>query len=143
MPGPDDDLRSREPPGLLDSFRSAAYTAVRLLQTRVELLATELEEEVQRAVRLALLAAIAGFFAGLFVLMLALTIVIVFWDEHRVLAAVAMTGLFGVVVAGALLGLRRIARSRPRLLAATRDELRRDRESFESRLRGDGDEPAT
>jgi uncharacterized membrane protein YqjE len=126
MPG-QEDPQTREP-GIFDSFKAVAATMFTLLQTRVDLLATELEEELQRLVRLALLAAVAGFFGGLFVLMLALTVVI---------------GLFLLVVLAALSALKRIANSRPRLLAATRDELRRDREAFESRLRADTDEPAT
>lgn len=138
-----DDPRQREGAGILDSLRSVAATGLAMVQTRVDLLATELEEEVQRVVRMALLAAVAGFFGGLFVLMLALLVVIVFWDDHRILAASLMTGLFLVVSLGALSALKRISRSRPRLLAATRDELRRDRESLEARLRGVDDDPVT
>jgi len=141
MPGQEDP--QARAPGILDSLKAVAATMVTMLQTRVDLLATELEEELQRLVRLALLAVVAGFFGGLFVLMLALTVVIVFWDDHRVLAASLMAGLFLLVVLAALYSLKRIANSRPRLLAATRDELRRDREAFESRLRTDTDEPAT
>jgi uncharacterized membrane protein YqjE len=119
------------PPGLLDSARALLATLVQLLHTRVELFTTEIEEEMHRIARLLLWGTVAIFCGGLCVLMLSLTVVIVFWDDHRVFAAVAMTTLFLTIVLAAVLQLRAVLREHPRLLAASRDELRRDRDGLE------------
>jgi len=58
--------------------------------------------------------------------------VIVFWDTHRIGAAVAVLLAFAATALGCGLALRNEVKSRPRFLGATRDELARD----VSRLRG-------
>lgn len=118
-----------EPPrsGLFDSVRRLLARVLALAQTRLELLTTELTIEVQRAVSVLLWAFMALFFGGLTVLMLTLTLVIAFWEEHRILAAGLAALLFAVLTAVALFVVRGKTRARPRLLASTIDELRRDR----------------
>jgi uncharacterized membrane protein YqjE len=119
--------------GLFGSVRQMLATAIALAHTRLELFTTEIEAEIQRGVVLLIWAFVALFFAGLTVLMLALTVVIAFWDDHRLLAAGLMTLLFLAVVVVAGLVLRTKIAHRPRLLAASIDELKRDRAALESR----------
>ena len=118
-----------EPPrsGLFDSVRRLLARVLALAQTRLELLTTELAIEVQRAVSVLLWAFMALFFGGLTVLMLTLTLVIAFWEDHRILAAGLATLLFALFTAVALFVVRGKMRTRKRLLASTIDELRRDR----------------
>lgn len=120
---------SAEPPrsGLFDSVRRLLARLLALAQTRLELLTTELAIEVQRAVTVLLWAFMALFFGGLTVLMLTLTLVIAFWEEHRIMAAGLATLLFALLTAVALFVVRGKMRTRQRLLASTIDELRRDR----------------
>lgn len=125
-----DDRAAPIHPGLIESLRGLLATLVQLIHARVELFTTELEEEMHRVAMLLLWGAVALFFGGLFVLMLALTVVIVFWDEHRVLAAGLMSGLFLIVVLIAVVMLRSILHQRQGLLASSRDELRRDRDAL-------------
>lgn len=119
-----------ERPGLLVSLRSMLATALQLLQTRLELFTTELEEEMHRVATLLLWSIIAIFFGGLFVLMLAITIVIAFWDQHRLAAAIIMTGIFAIVVLVSGLIVRAKMRAHTRLLSLTLEELRRDHASL-------------
>ncbi|MEZ5458186.1 MAG: phage holin family protein [Steroidobacteraceae bacterium] len=112
--------------GLFDSARRLLARLLALAQTRIELLTTELSLELQRAATLLVWAFVALFFGGLAVLMLTLTLVIAFWDDHRLLAAGLATGLFITVTAVAIGVLRHKVRSRGRLLAASLDELSRD-----------------
>lgn len=112
--------------GLFDSARRLLARLLALAQTRLELLTTELSIEVQRAVSLLLWAFMALFFGGLAVLMLTLTLVIAFWEEHRLLVAALATTAFGVVTLAAVLVMRHKLRSRGRLLGASLDELRCD-----------------
>jgi uncharacterized membrane protein YqjE len=101
-------------------------------QTRAELLTTEVEEEIQRVARLLLLG-FAALLAGILGALIAgFIVVIIFWDTHRVAAALAVLGVFLVAAAACGLALRRELRARPRLLEATRAELARD----VARLRG-------
>lgn len=113
--------------GLFDSVRRLLARVLALAQTRLELLTTELAIEVQRAVSVLLWAFMALFFGGLTVLMLTLTLVIAFWEEHRILAAGLAALLFALLTGAALFVVRGKMRVRPRLLASTIDELRRDR----------------
>ena len=121
------------PPGLMDSLRGLLATVVALLQVRADLLVTELEEQLHRLAGVLLWGAIALFCGTLTVLMLAFTVMVVFWDEHRVLAAALLTGGFAVVFVAALWSLRRRLAARPRVLSATLGELQSD----VAALRGD------
>lgn len=113
-------------PGLVEAVRRVLATLVALLQVRAELLATELEEQLHRAVGLLVWGAIALFCGTLTVLMLAFTVMVVFWDAHRVLAASLLTAGFALVFVLSLWSLRRRLAARPRLLSATLQELQRD-----------------
>jgi uncharacterized membrane protein YqjE len=118
------------PAGLFASLRQMLANLLALAQVRVELLTTELSAEVQRAVGVLVWAFVALFFGGLTVLMLALTVIIAVWDEHRLLGAGSFAAGFLAVTAVAAFVVRARVRSRPRLLAATLDELRRDRDAL-------------
>jgi uncharacterized membrane protein YqjE len=72
-------------------------------------------------------------------LLLAVTVVIAMWSEHRLLAAAIVTGVFLVITAVALWQVVRRLKGQPRLLAGTLDELRRDREALQGRGTQDGD----
>lgn len=122
-------LRSapERPPGLLASIRHYGATLVALIHARIELVSTEVEEELQRGVIILLWLMLALLFGGLAVIMLAMTLLIIFWDEHRVLVAVLMTLSFMIAAAvTAYLAQARIT-SKPRFMAATLEELKRDR----------------
>jgi uncharacterized membrane protein YqjE len=111
-------------------FRSIAHllaTAIGIAQTRLELLSTELQEEVHRVAEIMLWAAVALLAAGVGLFLLALVIIFVFWDTHRIAASVAVTAAFFVIaaVAGLVLGAK--VRSKPPLLDATLAELKKDR----------------
>jgi uncharacterized membrane protein YqjE len=114
------------PDGLFASIRRLLATALSVVQTRVELLTTELEEEIHRASVILLWALIALFFGSLAVLMLALSLLIAFWDTHRLLVALLLTGVFLAAAALTASRARAQLKARPGLLAASLGELRRD-----------------
>lgn len=108
------------------TFARLAAGSVLLLRQRLELASLELEEEVlrlglllARALVTALLLALALFSAGA-------TVIIYFWDEARLAAAVGVTGFFAL--AAVLTGWRLAAalRDKPAFLAATLAELDQD-----------------
>ena len=74
---------------------------------------------------------VALFFGSLTVLMVAFTIIIIFWDDHRILAAVLVTSSF--LLATLIFGLmaRSRLKSKARFMGASIEELKRDRESLD------------
>jgi uncharacterized membrane protein YqjE len=117
-------------------FRSLAHllaTAVGIAQTRLELLSTELQEEVHRVAEIMLWAAVALLAAAVGLFLLALVIIFVFWDTHRMLASIAVTSVFFLIAASAGLVLAAKVRSKPPLLDATLAELKKDRASLLSK----------
>jgi uncharacterized membrane protein YqjE len=101
---------------------------VALVQTRLELAAVEVEEEGLRLMGYLLLSLLALFLFGIAIVMVALFVVILFWDTYRIQAVLAMAALFAV--AGVLIArkVRESLASKPRLLAHTIAELNKDLE---------------
>ncbi len=95
-------------------------------ETRLDLLATELKEDGERSARLVAWAFAALLTAILGALMAGVTVIIVFWDSHRLAAAVSVTAVFLGVAAFCALVFRRRLREKPRLLDATLAELQKD-----------------
>jgi uncharacterized membrane protein YqjE len=117
-------------PGLLGAARAVAACLVDIGQTRLQLASTELEEERLRLVELLLWAIGALFFLGIGLVLAALLLVLVFWDGPRVLVLAIVTIAILALAAGMVVALRRKARAKPPLLAATLAELRRDRDAL-------------
>lgn len=120
-------------PGLVQSLRRLAATLVALLQTRLELLATELEEERVRLVQVLLWGCIALAFLLLGVVMLTLFVVVLFWDTHRVLVSGLLALTFIAIGLAAAAVARSRARARSRLFSASLAELANDREQLTPR----------
>ena len=114
--------------GLLHSIKHLAQSLIGAAQTRLEILATDLEEERVRLEQMLLVALAAAFCLIMGVVLCVALIVLFYWDTHR-LAAVGILAA-GFLGTGALLGwiLRDKAKSRPKPFAATRGELAKDRD---------------
>lgn len=114
--------------GLFASVRDLLATALAIAQTRLELVSTEIEEELHRVAEILLWTFVVIFFAGITVLMFAFVVVIAWWEEHRLLAAALTALLFLAITAVALFVVLAKARARPKLLEATIGEIQRDRD---------------
>jgi uncharacterized membrane protein YqjE len=121
---------------LLRSLRNLLATAIAIGHTRLELLSTELQREIHEAAAILLWAAIALLAAGIGLFLLAILVVLVYWDTHRVLASVVVTAVFLAIAATAALVLRAKIRNRPRLLGGTLTELRKDHASLADKAGG-------
>jgi uncharacterized membrane protein YqjE len=120
--------------GLMQSLSNFAGTLLGLAHTRLQLLTTELQEEVQRAAQLLVWAFVSLFAAMLALFLGALTVIFVFWDTHRVLAALLMTGVLLTIAIVAALVLRSQLKTRPPALNATLAELAKDRDHLRKSL---------
>jgi uncharacterized membrane protein YqjE len=118
---------------LLRSATRLGGTLLAVVQTRVELLTTEISEDVERGVRILLWGLVAVLTAVLGLLLAGITLVIYYWDTHRLTAAIGVTAAFMVLSAVAARVARTHLHEKPKLLDATRTELRRD----VTALRGD------
>lgn len=115
---------------LTESLKRMAGTLLIIVQTRLELLANELNEERLRVEQTLLYAGIALFFFALSILMLTFLIVVAFWDSQRLLVIGSLAGFFfiaGLLVWGAL---HRMAQKRHVLFSASLAELSADREQL-------------
>lgn len=119
--------------GIVQSLRKLAATLVALLRTRLELLATELEEERIRFLQLLFWAAAALFFFAISVLLLTVLIVVVFWDSYRTASIAVLAGIFLAAGIGTAIGVRNRLNARPRLFSASLDELAKDKDQLTSR----------
>lgn len=122
------DPEHRPTGGILDSVRQFSATFVGLLHTRIEIVATEIEEERVRLRHSLLLAIIAGFSLAVAALLAVMFLVVLFWDTHRLVAMGVLFLVFFGIGAGCVMTLVRAARSRPRLFSTTLAELAKDGE---------------
>jgi uncharacterized membrane protein YqjE len=131
---PEVDGGPRPVAGLFQSVNNFLATFVAIVHTRLELLTTELQEEVRQVGAILLWAFIAAFAAVMGLFLGALAVIFVFWDTHRLAASLAMIGLFvGLAVVAGLI-LRHKLSTKPPLLDDTLAELAKDRDQLKARL---------
>jgi uncharacterized membrane protein YqjE len=114
--------------GLMVSIRRLLDTMLSIVQTRVELLATELEDERVRIGQLLLYGAIAFFLFGMAILLVTTLIVAAYWDNHLLLVLSGLAALFVIAGSFAVLAFRKIAQKRFRFFSGSLDELAEDRD---------------
>lgn len=118
--------------GLFESLKTLSVSLISIVQTRLELLSTDVAEEREQLTSFLVLVLVALSFLGVGVVLLAILIVVAFWETHRLLALAGLTGLF--LTAGIGLGwyaMHRV-RTKPRLFEASLAELSKDRQHLRS-----------
>jgi len=118
--------------GLFDSLRTLSVSLVGIFHTRLELLSNDIAEEREHLITLLVLVQLALFFMGVGVVLLALLVVVAFWETHRLLALGGVTGLFLLASAAAAWFALHKTRTRPRLFEASLAELSKDRQHLTS-----------
>lgn len=121
-----------ESSGLMASLKQLASTLLAISQTRLELLANEMEEERFRVGQMLLYGGIALLFFGLTILLLTVFIVVAFWDSYRLMAVGGLAALYFTAGVLAMSALRTLARQRSKLFTASLAELARDRAQLAS-----------
>jgi len=129
-----EDRSSAPVAGLFHSLNNFIATLVAIAHTRLQLLTTELQEEVQSVGQMLVWSFVALFAAMMALFLGALTVIFVFWDTHRILAALLMTGAFLLIAAIAAIVLWRKVQNRQPMLDATLAELAKDRDQLRARL---------
>ena len=120
-------MSSAPRPRLAESLHGIVDAGLQTVQTRLELLAIELQEEKLRLAGLALNAVLAGLLLGFGLVFLMVFLTVLFWEEHRLLALGISTA---ICLIGGLLAASKAAhafRSGTKLFSASLAELTRDR----------------
>ena len=118
--------------GLFESLKTLSVSLVSIVQTRLELLSTDVAEEREQLTTFLVLVLVALGCLGVGVVLLTVLIVVAFWETHRFLALAGLTGFF--LTAGVGLGwfaMHRV-RTKPRLFEASLAELSKDRQHLRS-----------
>ena len=116
------------PLGMFDSIRRLLDTFVGIAQTRVELLGIEVEEQVARLTSMLLWTIVALVLTFTTSVLIAVAILIAFWDTNRILVSVLLAAGFALLALIALMRVKVVARRRPALFKATLEELGKDRD---------------
>jgi len=113
---------------ILSSIKNLGSTAVEMIQTRLELFSSDIQIGWQRLLSVLVLVIITLFSLLFGLVLLAILIVVLYWDSHRVLVLSLMTG--GFLSIGILLALyvRAQINAMPRLFEASLGELAKDRD---------------
>ena len=122
------------PEGLFESLKTLSVSLVSIVHTRLELLSTDVAEEREHLTSFLVLVLVALGCLGVGAVLLAMLVVVTFWETHRLLALSGMTGLF--LMAGIGFGwfaMHRV-RTKPRLFEASLAELSKDRQQLRSGL---------
>lgn len=103
-----------------------AATFLAMLQTRLALASVEMEEQSQRFLGCLLMSLLALFLFGIAIVLVALFVIILFWDTHRIEAVLGMAALFALAALGVGIKVRAGFAAQPALLSATMAELQKD-----------------
>jgi uncharacterized membrane protein YqjE len=118
--------------GLFDSLRTLLTTAVAIASTRLEILATEYELEKRRLGRMLMLWTVLAFCVAMAFIFLSLLVVMLFWEEHRVLAMGGIVIAYTLLAAAAAVWLRHEMHRGSQFLSVSLLELRKDRRELEA-----------
>lgn len=118
--------------GIMVSAKNFVATLIAIIGTRLEIAASELEEERLRLSEMMAWGACAMLFGALALIFLSLLVVAVFWDDHRLAALGLITALYVILAAVAGLKLRKCLEQKSKLFSVTVQELRKDQEGLRS-----------
>ena len=116
------------PGGLFESLKTLSASLVGIVQTRLELLSTDVAEEREHLIALLVVGLVALFCLGVGIVLLAILIAVAFWGSHQFAALGGLNGIFLAAGTGVAWLAMHKARTRPRLFAASLAELSKDRQ---------------
>jgi uncharacterized membrane protein YqjE len=119
-----------EPGGLLATGKRILRSVGDLAHNRLELFLVELKEERIRLFDALLLVALCLLCALMTLALVTFTIVMIFWDEHRVLVLVLLTLVYGAGAGASFWSLRNRLRHW-QSFAATMEQIKKDRACLE------------
>ena len=113
--------------GLIASLRRLGSTLIAIAQTRLELLSTEVGAERARLGSILLHGYVTIACLSVGILLATLVFVLVWWERNPVVAVAIPAFIFCAAGIWSLLRLRALLRQKPKVFAASIDELAKDR----------------
>jgi uncharacterized membrane protein YqjE len=118
--------------GLSGSARRIGASVLEALNLRLSLFALEFGEEQARLSRLLLTAVAFAVAAMLLFISFNVTLLVVFWDTHRIALVCGMSGFYAALTLALGIWLNRQRRRTRQAFGATREVLERDLQSLRS-----------
>jgi uncharacterized membrane protein YqjE len=118
--------------GLFESLKMLSVSLVGIVHTRLELLSNDVAEEREQLTTFLVLVMIALGCLGVGVVLLAMLIVVAFWESNRLLALGGLIGFFLIAGVGSGWYAMHRVRTKPRLFDASLAELSKDRQQLTS-----------
>ena len=118
--------------GLLGSLKSLSSLVVAIAHNRLNLLSTDIEIARERTVSVLMMVLVALFCLCFGALLLALFVVVIFWDTHRLIALGSVTGLFLLIGGIYLWRVLRALKRMPATFEASLTELAKDYKTLKS-----------
>lgn len=115
---------------ITESIARFGASLMEAMHTRLELASVEIEEEFGRYTRYLLLSLFGLFFSIVTILLLILLVLIAFWEHHREVALLGLILFFAVTSLGIFVYIKTALKNKPRLLAASLNELQHDIETL-------------
>jgi uncharacterized membrane protein YqjE len=131
MAAEDSGRGATRPRRAFDPFKRVLSGLVGAVQTRLELVVTDLEEAKDRLGEIILLALAAFFALSLGVVLLTIFIVAIFWETHRLLVLGGFVVLYIGLAAALALIVRKKISEKPRLFSNVLSELAKDRKHLQ------------
>lgn len=123
---------------IVESASRLAGTFIAILQTRLELIGVEVEEESLRFFTYFFLALAAMLCFGMALLLGVMLVIVIYWDTQRLAVLISLMVVFVLSGAAIMLGVRRNYRMKPRIFSHTLQELSRDIERLKPGQRETG-----
>lgn len=118
--------------GLLGSLKSITALVVAIAHNRLNLISTDLEIAREQTVSVLMMLLVALFCLCFGALLLALFVVVIFWDTHRLIALGAVTGLFILIGIVYLWRVLKVLKAMPATFEASLAELAKDYKQLKS-----------
>jgi uncharacterized membrane protein YqjE len=118
---------------VMEALRAVASNLLRALITRLELAASDIEEQLLRLSGVLLLLILGGCMLAMALWLGVLLLIVMFWDGNRILVISLLLAAFSGSGLLCLLWARRQLATRPALLSTTLSELRKDKDALHER----------
>lgn len=122
---------SNQAGGVLDRLAKFAADLVAIAHTRLALLSTDIEEEREHLLSLVRWTLISLFFMMLGLLLVAVLLIVLLWENYRLSAIAGLAGFFLAAGAISWYAAKRKAKAKPRLFWSSLMELEKDRQHLD------------
>ena len=112
----------------MESVKRLASTVIAIVSTRLDLLANELQEERLYISRMFMFFLLALFFFGVGIMLSTVFIVVLFWDDHRLVVLGGLSLAFFVLATFMAILVRNKAKTKSKLFSVSIAEFAKDSE---------------